>query len=64
MKKRTKTVGRKSASISLWRRDLDRIAIIVAALTEPGGRPVKDSEAVRHAIQMHPAVQKAEATTT
>jgi hypothetical protein len=53
---RQPAAGRKSASISLYPRDLEAVETIRASIAEPGGPVPSDSDAIRDAIRRHPAV--------
>jgi hypothetical protein len=53
---RQPAAGRKSASVSLYPRDLAAVQQIVEAIAKPGGPAPSDSDAIRDAIHRHPAV--------
>ena len=48
---------RKSASVSLYPRDLAAVEAIRTAISDPDGPPVSDSDAIRDAIHRHPAAR-------
>lgn len=56
MPRPTKPTGRKSASVSLYPRDLAAVQAIRDSISDPDGPPVSDSDAIRDAIHRHPAV--------
>jgi len=55
--------GRKSASVSLYPRDLAAVEAIRDSISDPDGPPVSDSDAIRDAIHRHPAVCRTAAET-